>query len=112
MQQIKAPNQGQLPQVKGPEFNDRDRINDLLSTEKYLTTGYNIGAFEANDDALREDLLAILNETHDFQRRLFKAMYNKGWYAMNPANASVVAKAVTDFNHYKTQLPYQTPPAQ
>jgi hypothetical protein len=25
---------GQLPQVKGPEMNDRDRINDVLSSVK------------------------------------------------------------------------------
>lgn len=41
--QIAAPQTGQLPKVKGPELNDRDRINDIMSMQKYLSNGYNVG---------------------------------------------------------------------
>lgn len=112
VQTIKAPQTGQLPQVKGPEFNDRDRLNDLLLTEKYLTMGYNVGTFEAGNEKLHQDLLKILNETHEFQHRLFQAMFDRGWYKMQAADGTVASKAGTDFENYKTQLPYRTPPPQ
>lgn len=110
MTQIRQPSSGQLPKVKGPEFNDRDRINDMMATEKYLSMGYNIGVFEANDDELRQELLGCLNETHEFQRHLFQAMFDRGWYKMETANEDAVHKSATDFHNYKTQMPYQTPP--
>ncbi|MBC8081186.1 MAG: spore coat protein, partial [Gorillibacterium sp.] len=34
------------PQAKGPEMNDRDRINDILNYVKYMTQGYNTGLNE------------------------------------------------------------------
>lgn len=111
MPQIKQPSSGQLPQVKGPEFNDRDRVNDLLATEKYLTTGFNVATFEANDEELRKEFLDCLNESHSFQRQLFGAMFDRGWYKMETASVESVHKGVTDFGNYKRQLPYQTPPA-
>lgn len=112
LQEIKAPQTGQLPVVKGPELNDRDRINDLLLTEKYLSMGYNISTFEAHDSALHKDLLNILHETHDFQHQLFKAMFDRGWYTMHVADTAVASKASKDFENYKSQLPYRTPPPQ
>lgn len=109
---IGMPQTGGLPKVKGPEFNDRDRLNDALLMEKYLTFGYNISVNEASHDALYRDLLDILNESHHFQRQLWQTMFNKGWYKMEVADTKAVDKAYTDFNNYKTQLPYRTPPPQ
>ena len=37
---IKNPKGLDLPQVKGPEMNDRDFINDGLSTCKYITDSF------------------------------------------------------------------------
>lgn len=112
VQTIQRPQTGQLPKVKGPEFNDRDRLNDLLLTEKYLTMGYNISVFESGDTQLHQDLLQILKETHEFQHQLFQAMFDRGWYKMQAAQQQVASKAATDFENYKTQLPYRTPPPQ
>lgn len=112
LQEIKAPQTGQLPTVKGPEFNDRDRLNDLMLTEKYLTMGYNISVFEANDPQLHTDLVNILTQTHEFERKLFQAMFDRGWYTMHVADSAVVGKASKDFENYKSQLPYRTPPPQ
>ena len=40
---IKNPQTNQRT-VKGPEMNDRDRLNDMLATEKNLTNNYNVFA--------------------------------------------------------------------
>ena len=37
---------------KTPQMNDRDFLNDLLTTEKYMTDGYNTFLNEASHEAL------------------------------------------------------------
>ncbi|NPV26049.1 MAG: spore coat protein [Firmicutes bacterium] len=100
------PHHGQIPEVKGSEFNDRDRLNDILSFEKYLTVGYNISVNEANNDLLYHDLLQILNDTHQNQRQLYKLMFNKGWYKETVADQQEINQTATQFTNYQTQLPY------
>ena len=43
-------------------MNDRDFINDLLSTEKYMTDGYNTFLNEASHEALYQDILQLLQK--------------------------------------------------
>lgn len=103
--QIAMPQTGQLPKVKGPEMNDRDRVNDILSYEKYLTTGYNTGLNEMQNPQLRQVIGSILNDAHQTQFQLFDAMFQKGWYKMKAAEQQEVSQAHTQFNNYKTQFP-------
>jgi spore coat protein CotF len=93
------------PQVKGPEWNDRDRINDVLTTEKYLTTGYNVGLNEMQNPQLRETVRTILNETHKLQESIFDQMFQKGWYKMKAADNQEVFQAHTQFANYRSQFP-------
>ena len=45
---------------KGPEFNDRDRLNDMLATEKWLTDGFNVFVRETSHKDLYNDILHVL----------------------------------------------------
>ncbi|PYI54429.1 spore coat protein [Paenibacillus flagellatus] len=103
--QIAVPQTGQLPKVKGPEFNDRDRINDILSYEKYLTAGYNTGLNEMQNPKLREAIGSILRDVHDNQFQLFDLMFQKGWYKMKAADKQEIGQAHQQFSNYKTQFP-------
>lgn len=96
-----------LPTVKGPEMNDRDRINDILATEKYMTTAYNIAVNEASSEALYQTQMKILNELHACQHSLFKIMSKKGWYKTDPEQPQKISQAFEQFNNYQTQFPYQ-----
>lgn len=104
-QKIANPKPPAEPQVKGPQLNDRDRVNDVLATEKYLCHNYTIMAIEASHDRLHQDVLAILNETHQCQRRLFNLMFEKGWYKLEAAPAYEVQNAYQQFSGYRTQFP-------
>jgi spore coat protein CotF len=95
-----------LPQVKGPELNDRDRLNDILSTEKYLTTAYNIAVNEASTQQLYQVQMQMLTELHQCQRDLFNLMSQKGWYKTDPAPAQQVTQTAQQFANYRTQFPY------
>jgi len=95
-----------LPQVKGPEMNDRDIVNDILSTEKYLTQAFNTAVNEASNQELYQTQLQILNELHEAQRELFNLMHQKGWYKLEAADANKIAQKAQQFANYRTQFPY------
>lgn len=92
---------------KGPEMNDRDRINDLLATEKYMLQSINTACWEASHDQLNQDLLTILNETHQMHRQIFNLMFQKGWYKLERADQNQVQNTYQQYSNYLTQLPYQ-----
>ncbi|TCL58629.1 coat F domain-containing protein [Hydrogenispora ethanolica] len=105
---IKNPQTGQLPQVKGPEMNERDFLNDMLATEKYLTDNFNILAREASHQSLNGEALRILNETHQAARTLFNLMFEKGWYQLTAASPQEISQTGTQFQNYRSQEPYHS----
>ena len=98
--------QGQLARVKGPEMNDRDRLNDVLLTEKYLTFGLNTGLHEFSHRELYTAVKQMLNETNDAQRTVFEQMFNLGWYKLPQEEMSAVALSYQQFTNYREQFPY------
>ncbi len=103
--QIAKPQTGNLPQVKGPEMNDRDFVNDMLSFEKYLTVGYTVGLNEMQNPKLHQQIQNILNDVHRSQFDLFNLMFENGWYKMNEADTQEIGKTHNQFSNYKTQFP-------
>ncbi|MBA4602768.1 spore coat protein [Thermoactinomyces mirandus] len=95
-----------LPQVKGPHLNDRDRINDILATQKYLSNGYNVATYEASTDELYQLQLQCLNEVHQASRELFLLMNQKGWYKLEAADQNKISQKSQQFSNYRTQFPY------
>ncbi|WP_261302325.1 spore coat protein [Paenibacillus andongensis] len=106
-QVIKNPKPSYEPQVKGPELNDRDRVNDILATEKYLTDSFNVSAREASHTSLHQDIMTILNETHQCQYELFEMMFRKGHYKLEAEEQTKLDQAFQQFSNYSTQFPYQ-----
>jgi spore coat protein CotF len=101
----KPPNE---PKVKGPQLNDRDRLNDVLATEKYLTDSFNIATREASHDQLHQDVLQILTDTHQAARQAYDLMFRKGWYTLEAAEQQKLNQASQQFGGYSTQFPYQS----
>nr|WP_096180830.1 spore coat protein [Effusibacillus lacus] len=104
---IKNPKLPNEPQVKGPEMNDRDRINDVLATEKYLTDSINVATREASHNSLHQTYMQILQETHQCQRQIFNKMFEKGHYSLEAEEQQKLDKAYQQFSNYSTQFPYQ-----
>ncbi|WP_100400141.1 spore coat protein [Bacillus sp. FJAT-44742] len=103
-QQSKIQNQEtQVP--KSPAMNDRDFLNDILTTEKYMTSSYSIALNEASHESLYQDLAAIMNETQDSQRHLFNVMFEKGWYSFDAAQQNSLQQSFQQFTGYNNQLP-------
>lgn len=102
---IKNPSTG-VPEVKGPEFNDRDIINDVLATEKYLTDSYNVFVKETSHEDLYRLTMGILNETHQATRDVFNLMFKKGWYTLTSTQKQALQQTKQQFTNYQSQFPY------
>jgi len=103
--EIAMPQSNQLPQVKGPEMNDRDFVNDMLSFEKYLSVGYNVALNEAQNPKLHQHVQNILNDVHRSQFDLFNLMFQNGWYKMKAVDQQEISQAHNQFSNYRTQFP-------
>ncbi|HEY3364363.1 MAG TPA: spore coat protein [Symbiobacteriaceae bacterium] len=95
-----------LPQVKDGNVNDRDRMQDLLATEKYLSTAYNTALLEASHDCLSHVWQQNQDTCQKLQRQVFDTMFKKGWYKLPVADAQSVSHAYGQFDQYKVQLPF------
>lgn len=92
---------------KTPQMNDRDFVNDILTTEKYMTSAYSIALNEASHQQLYSDLSGIFNETQDCQRQLYNLMFKKGFYALEAADQQKLQQSYQQFQGYSSQFPYQ-----
>ena len=66
-------------------FGDKDMMTDLLSSQKFVTDGYNTSANECACPGLRSDMLNILQEEHQIQSDVFGEMQKRGWYQTEAA---------------------------
>jgi spore coat protein CotF len=108
-QTIQNPKPANEPKVKGPEMNDRDRVNDILAMEKYLTDSLNIAAREASHEGLHKDVMTVLNECHQAARDMYNLMFQKGWYKLEAEEQQKLDQTYQQFSQYSSQFPYQTP---
>jgi len=100
--------QNQEKQVpKTPQMNERDFLNDMLTTEKYMTSSYSTFLHEASHQQLYQDVLNIFTETQNCQRELYNLMFRKGWYKLEPANEQQLQQTYQQFQGYTNQFPYQ-----
>lgn len=104
--QIANPQSEQLPQVKGPEMNDRDFLNDGLSTCKYLTDSLNVAIREASHGQLHADMLQILTDTHQSAREIYNLMFQNGWYKLEAEEQQKLQQTQQQFSSYSSQFPY------
>lgn len=96
----------ETPVPKTPQMNERDFINDLLSTEKYMKSSYDTAINEASHQELYQDILSIYNETAEMQRNLYNLMFQKGWYSLEKAETQKISQSHQQFTDYENQFPY------
>lgn len=83
---------------------EKDRITDILTTQKYLSTMYNTAANEADCSALHNELLNILKEEHEMEHKLYDAMKMRGWYSPKKADNSETQKVYNEYTNMKSDL--------
>lgn len=76
-QQIQTASQGQMGMKNK---NDAELCEDVLMTEKYVSSSYNTAIFEFRDHNIRQVLNHIQGEEQEHGEAVFKYMESKGMY--------------------------------
>ena len=79
--------QQQLP------MQDKEIMNDALSSEKSMTELYNMYANECASNRVRSTMMTILTESHQMQAEVFNDMQQRGWYQTTPAEQQKIQSA-------------------
>jgi len=72
-------NQTQNSNIAGTTI-DKDILNDMLMTEKYVSGTYETAVMEAANETVRDTLRQIQDEEQQHAKMIFDAMNQRGWY--------------------------------
>lgn len=75
------------------KFGDKEILTDVLSSQKFVTDGYNSFANECATPAVKADFMNILNEEHQIQGEIFTEMQSRGWYPVEAADQNKINQA-------------------
>ncbi|MBQ8311283.1 MAG: spore coat protein [Clostridia bacterium] len=78
-------------------MNDQEKMTDLLTTQKFLTSMYNSYCCEAATPSVRSSLSSLLQDTHRMQEQTFNEMSTRGWYQTEKAEETKVNAAKQKF---------------
>ncbi len=79
-------------------FDDRAMINDALSSQKFISDGYNTGANEAAAPTVKSTLMSLLEDEHTIQHDLFVQMQKRGWYQTEAAPQQKIDETKSKFS--------------
>lgn len=85
-------------------LSDQEIMEDILSSQKSVTSVYNTFSNECVHQPLRDDFLNILREEHNIQSSVFTEMEKRGWYSPAPAEAQMVNQAKTKYTNIAQSL--------
>ena len=86
------------------QLNDAERLEDLLTQEKYMITAYSSLVPEADAPDLRQVLTENLDQSIQCQYEVFDNMRSRGWYPTKPALEPDVVSAREKFAQMKLQM--------
>jgi spore coat protein CotF len=90
--------------VNQMNLTDQDRLEDMLSQEKYLIGAYSTFIPEATCPQLRQVLTANFNDCVQNQYTVFDQMNQMGMYPVKPAPMQEIDAARQKFAQLKQQM--------
>lgn len=81
-----------------PCFDDREMISDVLSSQKFMTDGYNTSANEAAEPTVKNAMMSILDDEHSIQHDVFLEMQKRGWYQTEAAPMQKIQETKDKFS--------------
>lgn len=79
------------------KMNEQQKMNDLLTSQKYLTGVYNSYCNEAATSAVRSALTSILADEHRIQEEIFTEMNSRGYYPLEKAEENKISSTKQKF---------------
>jgi len=83
-------------------LSDKDILADLLNDSKLASEGYHKGMLESANDNVWNTFMRLHNDELTGARVIFNLMHQRGWYQVEPAQATGAAY------QYQQAAPYQT----
>lgn len=87
----------------GSPIPEKEMINDVLSSEKYLTEAYNTYTNECATPNVRDEFMRILTEEHQIQAEVFDTMKQRGWYSVPAAQQQKIQQAKQKYQNQSSQ---------
>lgn len=85
-------------------MNDRDYVNDVLSTEKCFSNNLSTALSEASNEDLFNELLTMFSETKAAARDLFNLLFTNGWYKLEKAEDTKIQQKQNDMSTKLNEL--------
>ena len=82
---------------------EKDLMNDVLSSQKFITDTYNTFTNECATLNLRDEFMRILGEEHQIQAEVFDLMKQRGWYQTPAAEQQKVQQAKQKYQNERAQ---------
>jgi hypothetical protein len=102
---IGKPVSAELPKVKDANVNIRDRLNDVLLTEKHNLVSYQVGLNEVINEDLRTIVSANRNNLQEVHTRFFNELFELVEYQADATTTQQITDTLDVFTNYKVQLP-------
>lgn len=93
-----------VPLATGPELNDKDIVNSLLTTLKNMTKNYAVALTEASNDCLYDEYKAEFDAISELQRETFEVLFRNGWFILEEADGAKVGEKYNTLNKTFTEL--------
>ncbi|WZL73855.1 spore coat protein [Clostridiaceae bacterium 35-E11] len=85
-------------------FTEKELMNDLLMSEKQVSSAYTTGITESSCANLRNILTQCEKNTLSNQESFFNAMNQRGWYQIKKASSQDVQSAKTKYQQIQNEL--------
>lgn len=87
------------------EMNDRDYLGVVLELEKNMSNNHSIAIDEASNDIRYNEYFDLFEDTKDMARELYDAMFQRGWYELEEAEAKDINEKIETFTKEMRELP-------
>ena len=82
---------------------DKEMLEDVLTSQKQITGLYNTYANECATTAIRDEMMNILHDEHDIQADIFMEMQKRGWYPTPMAEVQKIQSTKQKFLNMTAQ---------
>ena len=87
----------------GSTISEKDLMNDVLSSQKFITDTYNTFTNESATPSVRDEFMRILTDEHQIQADVFQTMQQRGWYDIPQAQQQKIQQARQKYESAKNQ---------
>ena len=91
-------------QEKTKCMTDRDFLNDILSSEKDITSNTATSITEASNRNLASLFLDFFDITEQLQREAYELAWNNGWYTLEEAETKKIKEEVKNLTKRLDEL--------